>query len=82
MTSLPSRASGIVISWIGDGSTKPAFSTAERISCDKLSSVNFKCFSFLKDSAKLPYEPLLVIFSDNLLSVTQLKVKRYKIRSI
>lgn len=63
------RVSGIVIFWIGDGFIKFVFFIVERIFCDKLSFVNFKCFFFLKDSVKLFYEFLLVIFFDNLFSV-------------
>ena len=47
MTSLPSRASGIVNSWIGDGCSKPAATTADWMSSDRFKSVNFKVFFFL-----------------------------------
>ncbi|WP_238144261.1 hypothetical protein, partial [Streptococcus suis] len=39
----------------GDGVSKPAFSTASKMSSDNCKSVNFNVFSFLKGSAKLPY---------------------------
>ena len=55
MTSFPSRAKGMVCSWMGLASTKPAFSISANNSADKLNSLNFNSFFFLKSGAKPLY---------------------------
>ena len=56
MTSLPAIASGIVCSWIGLASTKPAFSISANNSADKCNSLNFNVLLLSKGGAKPPYK--------------------------
>ena len=45
----------MVCSWMGLASTKPAFSISANNSADKLNSLNFNSFFFLKSGAKPLY---------------------------
>lgn len=53
----------MVNSWIGDGFSKPAATTADWMFSDRFKSVNFKVFFFLcEGGAKPPYETWLGSF--------------------